>query len=82
MTKRMLTKRVRRAIIITAAVDLANKKGLDFVTPARVAELCMVKTSAHTCRGYFPLPELWAAILADKRASKKVKKDGELMGMN
>ena len=81
MMKRMLTKKVRRAIIITAAVDLANKKGLHYVTPTRVAEMCMVVTSVSTCRGYFTLPQLWAAILADKRASKKVKKDAILMGM-
>lgn len=82
MRSQMLTKKVRRAIIITAAVDLANKKGLDYVTPARVAARCMVSTSVHTCRGYFTLSELWTAIITDKRASEKVKKDAELMGMD
>ena len=81
MTSQMLTRKVRRAIIITAAVDLANEKGLHYVTPSRVAAQCMVVTSVSTCRGYFTMPELWAAILSDKRASKKVKNDAILMGM-
>ncbi len=82
MAGHRLTKKVRRAIIITAAVDLANEKGLHYVTPARVAARCMVTTAAHTCRGYFTLPQLWTAIITDKRASKKVKEDAIKMGMN
>lgn len=74
-------KAIRRAMLTTAAIQVAEEQGLMHVSPITTAERCMVKTAPQTCRQYFTKEELYAQILADPRTSKKVKDQAAEMGL-
>ena len=68
---------VRRAVIITAAITLANEHGLAAVTHDAVARSCSFKTTGRTVKHYFPrISELWKAVVDDGRAVSNPGPDG------
>lgn len=72
---------VRRSMIITAAVEVANADGLGAVTRHSVAARCDV--SARTVRQYFPrIIDLLTAVIGDDRTSRAVTRQGEGMGLS
>lgn len=74
-------KKIKTAMIVTAAIQIAEEEGLMYVTPASAAMRCMVPTSNQTVRTYFTKMELYSAILTDDRCSEKVKRQGKDMGL-
>lgn len=76
-----LTGDERRSLIVTAAVDVANKEGLAEVTYEKVARRCAVQTSKHTVKHYFPLKSrLFERIIAHKNSNNQVKSMGKKLG--
>lgn len=64
----------RRAIIITAAVRLANSEGIGAVTFENVGRECEFPVAAETVRHYFSTRNnLWRAVMLDERASASVR---------
>ena len=54
----------RRAVVVQAAVRIAESEGLASVTHGNVAGRCAVRTSVPTIRNYFPHKiDLWRAVL-------------------
>lgn len=78
---RRFSPRVRRAVILDAAVSLANEDGLLGVTFDSVADRCEIDTSKHTVRKYFgTLPGLYSEIIADDNCKPEVKAAGKKLG--
>ena len=72
----------RRAIVLTAAVTVANDRGLAAVTWDAVARACTVRTSVGTAREYFKtLTALWRAVAADTRANRAVRDEATGCGI-
>lgn len=58
----------RRALILDAAIRVANRDGLLRVNWNAVAAECDMETSDRTVRAYFPRYQaLWDAVAADER---------------
>ena len=72
----------RRAVIVTAAITLANENGLAAVTHDAVARSCSFKTTGRTVKHYFPrISELWKAVVDDGRAHQTVVDEAVGMGI-
>ena len=71
----------RCAVILSAAVQVANEKGLSEVTFATVASACKMRTKPRTVSHYFKIGELRRAVVTDSRASAEVKDDAFAMGL-
>lgn len=71
----------RRAVIITAAVEIANAKGLGALAFEDVAENCRVATTKRTIANHFKVAELRRAVIDDCRANQEVLDDAVAMGM-
>lgn len=81
MTTR-LNPHVRKSLIISTGVELANRDGLALATPLRVAASCEIETAVNTVRYYFKTnQELWAAIAGHSKASRAVKDEAERLGV-
>ena len=74
-------KKVRRSMLVTAALEVAEEYGLVSVSPTTVAARCMVPTSRSTCAGYFTKSDLFDEVLADPRCSKEIKRQAKEMGL-
>ena len=72
----------RRAVIMTAAVTVANERGLSEVTFKTVADACGMRTTPRTVSHYFKIGELRRATVADSRANKEVRDAAVAMGIN
>lgn len=72
----------RSALILTAAVKVANDSGLAEVTFKTVAKACVMSTTPRTVQHYFKIGDLRAAVVADPRASQEVRDDAVSMGMS
>lgn len=71
---------IRRAMIVTAAVEVANDMGIANVTRHSVAVRAGI--SASTVRSYFPrLTDLLQAVMGDTRTSGAARRIGEGMGL-
>lgn len=70
----------RKAVIITAAVEVANEKGIGELTFQNVAEACRMKTTVRTVCHYFKIGELRQAVINDERANKMVRDDAVALG--
>jgi AcrR family transcriptional regulator len=78
---RRFSPRVRRLVILDAAVALANEKGILEVTFDNVADRCQVDTSKHTVRKYFgTVQALCSEIIADPNCKAEVKEHGQKLG--
>ena len=71
----------RKAIIMSAAVEVANKKGLSEVSFATVAAACKMSTTPRTVSHYFKIGELREAVIADDRVTKEVREEAIAMGL-
>lgn len=71
----------RTALILSAAVSVANRKGLSEVTFATVAAECVWKTKPRTVAHYFKIGELRSAVVKDSRANDEVRADAVAMGI-
>lgn len=71
----------RKAMILSAAIELANERGLNAVTLEAVAEQCRVKTTSRVIRIYYSRRSLWDAVTADPRANQMVADDGVALGV-
>lgn len=70
----------RRAVIVTAAIRIAETQGIWAVTHGSVAKRCVVPTAMRTVRHYFAnRDELWRAVLEETK-SEKVRQQAEEMG--
>lgn len=72
----------RKADILTAAVELANEKGLVGLSLSDIAERCVAETSVRLARSHFSLKELRAAVATDDRADKQVRDDAVALGIS
>jgi DNA-binding transcriptional regulator YbjK len=72
----------RRAVIVSAAVNLANERGLSEVTFRSVAEQCRMPCEPRTVQHYFKIGELRCEVAADSRAHQSVRDDAVAMGIN
>lgn len=72
----------RSAVILSAAITVANEKGLSEVTFKSVADACLLKTMPRTVAHYFKIGDLRRAIVADVRASDEVRIDATTMGIS
>lgn len=75
------SKKIKRAMLVTAALQVAEEEGLINVSHVTVAARCMVPTSEHTCRSYFTKDELFDGVLADPRCSEKIKRQARDIGI-
>jgi AcrR family transcriptional regulator len=71
----------RVSVILSAAVDVANEKGLSEVTFKTVAAKCLVRTTPRTVAHYYKIGDLRRAVIADERANDTVKVDAVTMGI-
>ncbi len=71
----------RAAVILTAAIKVANEKGLHEVTFKTVAKACLVTTTPRTVQHYYNIGDLRAAVIADKRATQEVQDTAVAMGL-
>ena len=71
----------RIAIILTAAVNVANEKGLGEVTFSNVAKVCAMKTTPRTVQHYYKIGDLRKAVIADERTNPEVQDEAVAMGM-
>lgn len=71
----------RKNVILSAAIELANDKGLSEVTFKTVAAKCIVQTEPRTVASYFKIGELRRAILLDHRTNGEVHGDAVAMGI-
>ena len=71
----------RRALILSAAVELANEHGLNSVTFEAVAKHSRIKTTARSIRIYYSRATLWDAVISDPRANKMVADDALALGV-
>lgn len=69
----------RRAMIISDALDIATRVGLDKATPKAVARYSGVPFG--TIRYYFDTMGLWRAVVGDPRATDAIRKQGERLGL-
>lgn len=73
---------IREAVLLTAAVELANKHGLVEVTHEAVAKRVKPSCNKRTVERYFPRNKgLWLAIARDHRAELHVRQQAEGMGI-
>lgn len=72
----------RVAVIVSAAVNVANEKGLSEVTFDTVSAACVMKTKPRTVAHYFKIGALRRAVVADERASDEVRDDATAMGIS
>lgn len=71
----------RTALILSAAITVANEKGLSEVCFATVAAACSMKTAPRTVAHYYKIGDLRRAVVADTRASQEVRDDAIAMGI-
>lgn len=71
----------RMAVIITAAVEQANRKGLASVTAHTVAERCAIRTSVRTVKMYFSRKALWNAVILHPKVTQIVLDDAFALGV-
>ena len=81
MCIKRLSRDERRAVILAAAVSVANQYGLTSVTHARVAAECSVPTTSRTVKNYFSRRELWGAVLSDVRTRQRVITEAKDFGV-
>ena len=72
----------RTAVIVSAAVVVANDKGLSEVTFETVAAECVMKTKPRTVAHYFKIGELRRVVAADARVSDEVRQHAVAMGIS
>lgn len=72
----------RSALILSAAIKVANEKGLAEVTFKTTADACMIKTMPRTVAHYFKIGDLRRAVVADERANDEVRVDAVAMGIS
>jgi len=71
----------RKALILSAAIEVANKKSLAEVSFGSVSTECTMKTTPRTVAHYFKIGELRKAIVADVRSSQEVRQEAVAMGI-
>lgn len=71
----------RKAVILSAALKVANDKGLSEVTFKSIADACQFKTMPRTVAHYYKIGEIRSAVASDSRASDDVKADAVAMGI-
>lgn len=76
-----LTESERKADIVSAAVALANEKGLISLSLKDVAENCVADTTARTVRYYFSLKSLRKAVAGDDRLNVEAKNEAVALGI-
>lgn len=73
---------VRRALIVTTAVNVANDKGLITVNYTTVAKACAYPMASRTVWSFFRTKdELWKAVVHDHRVKPAVRKAAADMGL-
>lgn len=70
----------RSAVILSAAIVVANEKGLSEVTFKTVSDKCLMRTKPRTVAHYFKIGELRRAVVADPRSNDLVRSDAVAMG--
>ena len=76
-----LAREERSAVILSAAIKVANEQGLTEVTFKSVAAECVMNTKPRTVADYFKIGELRRAVVADDRASDEVRSTAVAMGI-
>jgi DNA-binding transcriptional regulator YbjK len=71
----------RHAVILSAAVIVANRDGLSEVTFKTTADACNMPTKSRTVSDYFKIGELRQAVIADSRTSAEVQTQAVAMGI-
>lgn len=71
----------RKALILSAAIDVANDKGLSEVSFDTVSKACRMKTTPRTVAHYFLIGDLRKAVIADMRATQEVRQEAVAMGI-
>jgi hypothetical protein len=71
----------RSAVILSAAIEVANEKGLSEVSFSSTAAKCVMKTKPRTVAHYFKIGDLRRAVVNDDRANDDVRTDAIAMGI-
>lgn len=71
----------RKALILNAAVTVANRDGLENVTFANVAGACEIATTPRTVQHYFHIADLREMAARHPAANRKVKETAAKMGI-
>lgn len=71
----------RTAVILSAAIAVANEQGLSEVTFETTAAKCAMKTKPRTVAHYFKIGDLRRAVVADPRANTEVHVAAVAMGI-
>lgn len=71
----------RSSVILSAAVEVANTRGLSEVTFKSVADACLMKTKPRTVSHYFKIGDLRRAVVADSRANDDVRAAAIALGI-
>lgn len=72
----------RTAVILSAAVKVANEQGLSEVTFKTTADACLMKTKPRTVAHYFKIGDLRRAVVADERVIDEVRVAAVAMGIS
>lgn len=72
----------RRSVLVAVAVEIANERGLKFVSCESVADACDVVVRPSTVRHYFPTrADLWSAVISDPGAADMVRDEAKRYGI-
>ena len=71
----------RRAVIVSAAILVANDAGLSEVTFRTVSARCAFACTPRTVQHYFKIGELRREVVSDARANQMVRDDAAAMGI-
>lgn len=71
----------REAVIVTAAVNVANEDGFSQISLKTVASKCKPKTSVRTVQSYYTMDALRKIVLADTRTSQEARDEATGMGI-
>jgi len=71
----------REALILTAAIEVANEKGLSEVSFDTVAAACRMQTTPRTVAHYFKIGVLRKSVADDIRSTQEVRQEAVAMGI-
>lgn len=71
----------RRALIISAAVHVANEDGFASLSHVAVSKACAVDTSERTVRSFFSMADLRRIVALDERTNEAAVDTARHMGI-
>ena len=71
----------RRADIVSAAVQIANRHGFGKINPKNVAKACTLSTTKRVISHYFNMVNLRKIVAVDERLTTEAKDEAKRLGL-